>query len=136
VTGVHVSVRLGDEIYALPVDNVLEVTGPGAVSALPASGDHVLGVRNLRGTVVPVFDLAALVGAAGAHAADRVCVTSRAGRLAGFAVDEVVDVGELPAAGDDAASPLLAGSMLVDGQLIGVVDVDRLFAELERRGGR
>ena len=53
-----------------------------------------------------------------------------AGRIA---VDEVTDVDELPDADQEAASDhLLSGAVLMDGALVGVIDVERLFERLER----
>jgi purine-binding chemotaxis protein CheW len=135
VSNVHVYVRVGAEGYALPVDHVLEVLGPGRLSPLPGAAAYVLGLRNVRGQVVPVFDLAALVGAGSPESRQRVCVASHRAGLAGLAVDEVTDVAELPSGGEADVGPLLARSTLVDGRLVGVVDAERLFTELERRGG-
>ena len=132
----HVLMRLGDECYALPAEHVLEVAEAGDLTALPGAGAHVLGLRSLRGRVVPVLSLAALMGAAADPGAPgRVCVASRGDALAGLAVDEVTDVVELPAGGEERPSELLLRSVLADERLVGVIDVDRLFAELERRGG-
>ena len=135
MSDVHVSVRLGAESYALPVTHVLEVIPRGVLSPLPGAGEHVLGVRNLRGQVVGVFNLAALLGSDGGDAPDRICVASHTAGLAGLAVDEVLDVGELPGEGEASDADLLARSTLANGRLVGVVDMDALFAELERRGG-
>ena len=55
--GVHLRLRVGGERYALPIENVLEVTPLGELSGVPGAGGAVLGVRNLRGQVLPVFDL-------------------------------------------------------------------------------
>src|SRR5687767_11818247 len=55
---VVVRVRVGTEDYALPVENVLEVAELGALTPVPGSARTVLGVRNLRGQVIPVIDLA------------------------------------------------------------------------------
>jgi purine-binding chemotaxis protein CheW len=135
VSSTHVQVRIGREVYAIPVTHVLEVLDFDELVPLPGAGAHVLGLRNLRGQVLPVFDLAELLGA-GAAAPARVCVASRNGDLAGLAVDEVTDVTELPDDGDEVDSPLLSRSMLVGDRLIGVIDADELFAVLDRRGGR
>lgn len=135
MSGVHVHVRVGGDAYALPVKHVLEVVVHGELAPLPGAGAHVLGLRNLRGQVTPVFDLAGLLGAAAGGPPRRVCVAEHGDGLGGLAVDEVTDVAELPDGGDEIESTLLGRSILVDGCLVGVVDVDRLFAELERRGG-
>ena len=58
-------------------------------------------------------------------------VAERRGTRAGFAVDEVTDVGELPVADQQTDSRLLSGATLVDDSLVGVIDVDVLFDTLE-----
>jgi chemotaxis signal transduction protein len=132
VSGVHVQVRLGKERYAVPVEHVVEVGAIGALTATPGGSPAILGVRNLRGDVLPVFDLAAALGLARSDAPQRMLVTERGAERAGFAVDEVTDVDELPEADQETGSDLLSGAVLLDGALVGVIDVDRLFDSLER----
>jgi purine-binding chemotaxis protein CheW len=136
VTATHVQVRVGREAYALPVTHVVEVVDLDELAPLPGAGEHVLGLRNLRGQVLPVFDLAALVGGGDEALPSQVCVASRNGDVAGLAVDEVIDVTTLPDEGDEIDSPLLSRSLLVGDRLVGVIDPDELFAELDRRGGK
>ena len=82
MSGVHVRLRVGRERYALPIENVLEVAELGALSAVPGAGGAVLGVRNLHGQVLPVFDLARVLAIAGDASAPRVVVAEHAGRAA------------------------------------------------------
>ncbi len=131
--GVHVRMRVGAEHYALPVEHVLEIAELGAVTPVPGSSAVVLGVSNLRGQVLPVFRLASLFGIAGDEDPARVVVAELAGRRAGLAIDEVTDVGTLAAASDESESAFLRGSALDDGQLVGLIDVERVFAALEER---
>ena len=126
----HVRLRVGSELYALPVENVLEVAELGELSAVPGAEAVVLGVRNLNGQVLPVFDLARVLASAGDATARRIVVAEHAGRLAGLAVDEVTDVSPLPAAIEEADADHLRGALLEDGRLLGVIDVDRLFVRL------
>jgi purine-binding chemotaxis protein CheW len=126
----HVRLRVGSELYALPVENVLEVAELGEMSAVPGAEAVVLGVRNLHGQVLPVFDLARVLASVGEATARRVVVAEHAGRLAGLAVDEVTDVSPLPAAIEEADAEYLSGALLEDGRLLGIIDVDRLFARL------
>ena len=130
----HVRLRVGAEAYALPVENVLEVAQLGQIAPVPGSGPYVLGVYNLRGEVLPVFDLSKLFGIEQEGEPDRLLVTEHAGRKAGFAVSEVSDVGELPDAVQEAESDFLSGASLFEGELIGIVDVPRVFDALERGG--
>ena len=108
MSAVHVRVRVGDENYALPVENVLEVGELGRLAAVPGAPAACLGVRNLRGEILPVFDLATVLGLAPDHPPARVVVAEDDGRRAGFAIDDVTDVVQLPDAREDAESEFLA----------------------------
>lgn len=48
---------LAGEEYGLDILKVQEIRGWTAPTALPNTADYVLGVINLRGTVVPIIDL-------------------------------------------------------------------------------
>jgi purine-binding chemotaxis protein CheW len=114
---------VGSEHYALSVEDVLEVAEIGDVSPVPGAAAGVLGVRNLRGQVLPVIDLAAVLGIPRDGEARRLVVAEQGGRRAGLAVDQLVDVGALPDASEQAESRYVLGAALVDGKLVGVVDV-------------
>jgi chemotaxis signal transduction protein len=131
MSGVHVQVRVGAEWYALPVANVLEIGEIGQLTAAPGASRAVLGIRTLRGDLLPVFDLAAVLGLPRGEAARRMLVAERRGVRAGFAVDDVTDVYELPEADQEVDSELVSGAALIDGSLVGVIDVERLFDNLE-----
>ena len=128
----HVRVRVGRELYALPVTNVLEVAELGDLTTVPAADHSVLGVRNLNGRVLPVVDLASVFGIARDGAAPRLVVAEHDGSLAGFVVDEVTDVAELGSDREHVEVDFLTHAVLEDGQLIGVVDFERVFARLTR----
>ena len=144
----HVRIRVGAELYAMPVEHAIEVATLDEVTPVPGSRAEVLGVTNLRGQILPVVDLAQLLGVRRAkpprdlpahlpaHLQARrpghLLVAEAAGRRAGFAIDEVREVGELPEPAEETDSELLRGSTLVSGELIGVIDVTRVFAVIER----
>jgi chemotaxis signal transduction protein len=123
MTGVYVRVIAGGEHYAIPVEQVLEISELGSVSPVPGAGAELMGVRNLRGSVVPVIDLATALGLTDATDRGRIVVTEADGTRGGLAVTEIVDVGELPEATEEAESRYLDGAVLVDGQLVGVIGV-------------
>jgi purine-binding chemotaxis protein CheW len=125
-----VRMRVGKEAYALPVEHVIEVAELGDIAPVPGAASTVLGVRNLRGQVLPVFDLAAIFGVAREGGPSRLVVAEHDGRRAGFAVDAVTDVGELPPPTEEGRSEFLRGAALDGGDLVGVVDVARVFATL------
>jgi purine-binding chemotaxis protein CheW len=132
---VHVHFRLGAESYAVPVAHVLEVAEVGALTPVPGAPPSVLGVRNLRGQVLPVIDLAAVLGTQRTQPAAKLVVADKGGRRAGLAIDQVTDVDEVVSELQEAESPFLSGSTLVQGELVGIVDVDEVFAAVERSAG-
>jgi chemotaxis signal transduction protein len=134
MSSMHVRVLAGGEHYAIPVAGVLEIADPGEVSEVPGAPPEILGVRNLRGQVIPVIDLAAALDLQSSSDRERVVVVEDNGRLAGFAVDAVIDVGALGETTEEVDSQYLSGALLVDGALVGVVDIAALFARVAPSG--
>ena len=58
----HLVFLVRERSLALPIDRVVEIRGHGDPTPLPHAPPHVLGVVNLRGTVLPVIDLAQRLG--------------------------------------------------------------------------
>jgi chemotaxis signal transduction protein len=133
----YVRLTLAAETYAVPVEHVLEAAELGQVRSVPGARRDLLGVSNLRGRILPVVDLAAALGV---HAALRrpapprhLLVTEARGFQVGFAVDEVSGIGGLgePTEPPPTTGPgLLLGATFSEGELIGVVDVPRVFDSL------
>jgi purine-binding chemotaxis protein CheW len=124
--------RVGGETYALPVENVAEIVECGAIAPLPGAASGVIGVRNLRAQVLPVFDLAAVLGAPSGTSAVLVIAEAGGDRVA-LGVDAVLDVAELEAASEASDLPLLTGTVLDADALVGIIDPDRLFAALAQK---
>jgi purine-binding chemotaxis protein CheW len=133
MSGVHVRVRVAGEHYALPVEQVLEVADLGEIASVPGSPPEIAGVRNLRGQVIPVIGLATMLGLSGGEPS-RVVVAESGELRAGLVVDEVLDVGELPSASEQVESDYLLGACLVDGELVGVLDLDAILTPVGARG--
>ena len=130
MNAVHVRVRIGGESYAVSVEHVIEVAELGTMSPVPGANRSVIGIRNLRGEVLPVFDLSSVLGIRGDSLPQSLLVTEHGSLRAGFAIDEVTDVGTLPPVTEETQSKLLAGAALDDSGLIGVIDIERLYAAL------
>jgi purine-binding chemotaxis protein CheW len=130
VSEVHVRIGIGTEHYALPVERVLEVAELGDLAPVPGSPAEVMGVCNLRGQVLPVMDLARVLGLPQGEPG-RIVVAELAERRAGLAVDAVIDVGELPDASEQVDSPFLTGAVLIDGVLVGMLDADAVLSSVE-----
>ena len=127
MSGVHVRLRVGQEQYALPVDRVLEVAELGDLTPVPGSPSEILGVRNLRGQVIPVLSLATVLGLP-AEDPLRIVVVELGDRRAGLAADAIVDVGDLPDPSEQVDSPFMVAAALVDGTLVGFLDADAILS--------
>ncbi len=87
--------RLGDQEYGIPIAAVDEIARPPSrLARLPKAPSFVDGVMNLRGIVVPVFDLRRRFDVASKEAAgtQRVLVLAVGGGKTGFIVDGVSEV--------------------------------------------
>jgi chemotaxis signal transduction protein len=129
---VHVRLRVASEAYAMPVEHVREVAELGQVRAVPRARRELLGVRNLRGQILPVVELAVLFGIPRTLPPSRLLVAAAGGRRAGFAIDAVNGVGELGDPTEETESGLLMGAILGGGDLIGVINVMRVFDSIEQ----
>jgi purine-binding chemotaxis protein CheW len=85
-------------LCACDLDAVREIVPARAATRLPGAPDWVLGLVNLRGTLLTVVDLAARFGER-STALRSIIVAEGAGRMFGLGVDGVRDV---QAVGDDA----------------------------------
>jgi chemotaxis signal transduction protein len=132
---VYVRLRIASETYAMPVEHVLEVADIGQVRVVPRARPELLGVWNRRGRILPVVDLAQLLGITQTGPPRRVVIAETRGHQACFAVDDVSEVGELEDPSEETEADLLAGATLADGDLVGVIDVPRAFDSLEGLSG-
>src|SRR5208282_270956 len=91
----YVRMKVAAEAYAMPVENVLEAAELGQVRAVPGARPELLGIRSLRGQILPVADLARLLGVHRTAAPSRLLVAEACGFRVGFAIDEVNGIGDL-----------------------------------------
>jgi chemotaxis signal transduction protein len=127
-----VRLKAAAEAYAMPVEHVLEVGTLGQVTPVPGTRRELLGVKNLRGQVLPVFDMALLLGVQRTAPPSHLLVAEAGQRRVGFAIDAVSGIGDLPEPTEDTESDLLAGAVLSGNELIGLIDTARVFDSLER----
>ena len=98
--------RCGGQVLAVEAGVVREILAAGEATRIPGSSPAVLGLVNVRGTLVPVVDAAQAVGLEGPHTRGTLVVVERRGRPVGLAVDEVLDLVSVPAASLDEGSAL------------------------------
>jgi chemotaxis signal transduction protein len=63
------SIRVGDAPYALPIDEIDALVADRPITRLPSPVRDLIGLCALRGAILPVYDLAPLLGLNAARAA-------------------------------------------------------------------
>jgi len=72
--GQYLTFKLGDEVFALDISKVREVLDFTTVTRVPQTPDFMLGVINLRGSVVPVVDMRLKFGMSATEATVNTCI--------------------------------------------------------------
>ncbi len=144
-TDAYVVFQLGREHYALEVGRVREVLDVSPLTRVPGAGRALVGLYNLRGHVVPVWDLRVpfrLVDPEGREPAPCVLMVEpdleHPARVAGLLVDRVSDVLDLPpdqmqpapSLGLGPASAFVRGLIRHGDHFLMALDLDRVFATL------
>lgn len=137
--------QLGTEGYALEVSRVREVLDVAAFTSVPGGSRGLVGLYNLRGHVVPVWNLRIpfrLVEQGGSARAPSVLMVEpdpeQPSRVVGLLVDRVSDVLEFPphevqpppSLGLGGGSPFIRGLIRHNEWFLLVLDLDRIFASL------
>jgi purine-binding chemotaxis protein CheW len=92
-----VGFRVGQELFAIPIEAVHEIVRVPTITAVPDSPRSVAGVMNLRGKIIPVIDLRVRLGVEPvADGKNRVLVVEVGARKLGLIVDEACDVIKVP----------------------------------------
>jgi purine-binding chemotaxis protein CheW len=134
--GMHVQLRVGQERYAVSIEDAREVLDLAELTPIPGASTETLGLCNLGGEILPVFDLAAKLGVAHEGHARRLLVVEHSHRRAGLAVDEVLDVGILTQHSQPPNAPFLQAVTVVDAELVGVLAVGELLDAIQDRKSR
>jgi purine-binding chemotaxis protein CheW len=136
-----VGFRVGEQSYALPISAVREIVRPPEITPVPQSPEHVAGVMNLRGRIVPVIDLRKRFRQAIENSPKtRVLVIALDGKLIGLLVDSASEVLKIASAEIEPSPQLfgedneryVTGVAKHLGRLVILLDVNKLLPEPER----
>lgn len=135
------SFRVGDQEYSVDIMSVREIRGWTRATSLPHSPAYVRGVINLRGTVLPVIDLAQRLGLPSGGLTDRnvIIVVDINGRTVGLLVEAVSDILSIPRnelspppdLAADASQTFISALTIVDGRMIRVLDLGSVMPALD-----
>ncbi len=130
--------QAGGRTFAVPAEDVREVVPFRRPTRLPGAPPHVLGIVNLRGTVVTVIDLARRLGLADIPTENRcIVLMNRGNRPVGLMVDGVRDVIvadegmiEQSREGGGSLSELATGIVRLDDEMILLLDLKLLVKQV------
>lgn len=128
---------IGDQNYGLDLLSVREIRAWTDVTPLPNTPPFVRGVINLRGAVVPIFDLRVRLGGGTTTptSANVVIVVEVGSESVGLLVDTVSDILALdssalqpvPATAADVEQSFLSALATHEERMVALIDVNRLF---------
>ena len=133
----YVTAMIGGQLFGLPISRVQDVFMPERVTRVPLASGEIAGVLNLRGRIVTVLDMRARLGLPRPEDGKppmAVGVDLR-GESYGLMIDQIGEVLRLPEDGkeenpvnlDPRLAKLAGGVHRLDGQLMVVLDVDRVL---------
>lgn len=133
----YVTAIIGDQLFGLPILRVQDVFKPERLTRVPLAPQEIAGVLNLRGRIVTLIDMRGRLGL-GPRRDDgpsmAIGVESR-GESYGLLIDSVGEVLKLddgtrepnPINLDLRLARVSTGIHRLDGQLLMIVDVDRIL---------
>ena len=133
----YVTAMIGGQLFGLPISRVQDVFMPERLTRVPLSSAEIAGVLNLRGRIVTVVDMRARLGLPkndDGKPPMAVGVDLR-GESYGLLIDQIGEVLRLPDDSreenpvnlDPRMAKLAGGVHRLDGQLMVVLDVDRVL---------
>ena len=133
----YVTALIGGQLFGLPILRVQDVFAPERLTKVPLAPAEIAGVLNLRGRIVTLVDMRRRLGLE--HGADQsqtmaIGVESR-GESYGLLIDSIGEVLKLddlacepnPSNLDSRLASVSTGIYRLEGQLLMVLDVDRLL---------
>ena len=140
--GKYLTFALGAEEFGLEILKVREIIGFMDITAVPQTPDHVKGVINLRGQVIPVIDLRMKFGMQEADVTEHTCIivveTSQGTRTfqTGIVVDHVsevldiagADIEDAPQFDSSVETDFILGMGKISDTVKILLDIDKVLA--------
>jgi purine-binding chemotaxis protein CheW len=137
---------LGRELYGVTIHAVESIIKLQAITQVPRTAGFILGVTNLRGTVVPVLDLRIRFNLPLNEntANTRIVIVNSEGSKVGIVVDEVTEVLKVsrttiqppPPLSTTIESSFINGIASIDNRLVILLDLEKVLASSSRQHNR
>lgn len=131
-----IAFSIGEQVYGVEITTVREIRAWNGATPLPNTKEFVVGVINLRGTIVPIFDLRARFGDGQTSPTKThvVVVMSVGDKWVGILVDAVSDIltinrddiHSVPE-GNSMDTELLNGIITHDSKMVGLIDLQAII---------
>lgn len=132
-----ITFSIGDEEFGVDIVTVQEIKGWTETTTLPSSPSYTRGVLNLRGVIVPIYDLRARFGMGETlptknHVIVIVMVSDRIIGILVDAVSDILTVGAtkiraVPEMGGHIDQRFLSGLVAVDNRMVALLEPKLLF---------
>lgn len=138
----YLTFLLGGEMFAIPILNIKEIIEYGSLTTVPMMPEFIRGVINLRGSVVPVVDLAVRFGRKTTPVTKRTCIviieieSDGDKQDVGVVVDTVNEVLEIPRTeveqapsfGARVRADFISGMGKIAGKFVVILDVNHVLS--------
>jgi purine-binding chemotaxis protein CheW len=137
---------LGNELYGVTIHSVESIIKMQAITEVPRTEDYVLGVTNLRGTVVPVLDLRRRFNMTNIENTvhTRIIIINSDSAKVGIVVDEVTEVLKIsqktiqppPPMSTTIESAYINGIARINDSLVILLDLEKILQSSSRKFSR
>jgi len=133
-------VTLGKETFAIDLRQVVEVFVPESITPVPGMPAALVGIINLRGIIIPLADVRAVLGVSVSVIPKYAVVVRHGTQRVGILVEDVPEIrtipsGDLTAPSVRTATPnlsLFSGCVKTDKKPSAILEMSRLLASIER----
>ncbi|MDI3462419.1 MAG: hypothetical protein OJF50_001240 [Nitrospira sp.] len=133
-------VALGEQIFAIDLGQVAEVFVPESITPVPGMPAALVGVTNLRGAIIPLADVRAVLGVSASCLPKYTVVVRHWTQRVGILVENVPEIRTITS--DDLVTtsvrtateslPLFSGFVKIDKKSSAILEMSRLLASIER----
>ncbi len=135
--------NMGEDLYAIPVETLTEIIISQKIVPVPTTPSHVLGVINLRGNIVPIVDIRAVLALPQQSTPNQIAVVEHGAVTLGIIVDNVSEVLSVPLSavlsipaddGDKASkrrSRFLKSIIQREEGVVALLDVEKILEEIK-----
>lgn len=134
------SFLVGTQEFCIDISAVREIKGWAPTTPLPSAPSYICGVINLRGTVLPIVDLAQRLSLGTAQATPQhvIIVTQIGSHLIGLLVSGVCGILTVsdaaihpsPDMGSAATHTYLQGLIIIEDRMVGLLRTDQLVPDM------